>query len=505
MEQLQNYHFYINLRDDINKNGDTIKELIKFGIKNPRRFNAIKHEIGAVGCTYSQIGCIEYAKKCKWPFVCIFEDDIIFRKKEECKEMINKYINYDYDVLYLGTWVLDNKYKFINKDLIQVNKTWCTHAYIIKSHYYDTILENLYEGVKLRIESDNVIYACDNHYHILQKKDKWYCLYNNYVSQKDGYSSTHNKYINYTEQIFYIPIHYDFLPNVSILTPTGNRDKFLPLMINNIKGFKYPKEKLEWNILDSNDKKLITYQKLFKSKDEIDELEKKLGVKINYKYMEGSLTIGTKRNLLAENSNTDFLINMDDDDIYREDYIDNCIDLLIRHNKNMTGSNDLLIIYPKRNYRIIHLKCMKSHNRFHEGTICYKKSHWLKNKFKETSMGEGLGFGGDDGSVCIENNIYNCGLLLSHDNNTIDKEQFACLETVDYSKIETIGLNKALNILKSIYEKDKDNNLNMVKIEKDLLIKIRNIIDISTQRIHWKIDELYPVGKVINEIDKLIK
>ena len=41
-------------------------------------------------------------------------------------------------------------------------------------------------------------------------------------------------------------------PNVSILTPTWNRTNFLPLMINNITTFNYPKDKLEWVIVDDH-------------------------------------------------------------------------------------------------------------------------------------------------------------------------------------------------------------------------------------------------------------
>ena len=44
-------------------------------------------------------------------------------------------------------------------------------------------------------------------------------------------------------------------PSISILTPTFNRTKWLPLMINNLERLDYPKDKLEWVILDTHDKK----------------------------------------------------------------------------------------------------------------------------------------------------------------------------------------------------------------------------------------------------------
>ena len=53
-------------------------------------------------------------------------------------------------------------------------------------------------------------------------------------------------------------------PKVSILTPTYNRHKFIPLMIDNISRIEYDKTLLEWCILDDGttplfDKKSLEY------------------------------------------------------------------------------------------------------------------------------------------------------------------------------------------------------------------------------------------------------
>ena len=96
MDLIQKYHFYINLKKRKDKNKHSIKELKRFGINSPNRFEAIKHEIGIVGCVKSHIKCIELAKEREYPFVCIFEDDVIFRNIGKCRDMINKYIDYDY-------------------------------------------------------------------------------------------------------------------------------------------------------------------------------------------------------------------------------------------------------------------------------------------------------------------------------------------------------------------------------------------------------------------------
>ena len=71
-----NKHFYINLERRTDRNEDTIKELKKIGIKNPRRFNAIEHEKGIIGCAMSHIACMKEAKRLNWDYVLIFEDDV---------------------------------------------------------------------------------------------------------------------------------------------------------------------------------------------------------------------------------------------------------------------------------------------------------------------------------------------------------------------------------------------------------------------------------------------
>ena len=59
MDLINKYHFYINLKERTEKNINTINELKRFGINSPNRFEAIKHEIGIVGCVKSHIRCIE--------------------------------------------------------------------------------------------------------------------------------------------------------------------------------------------------------------------------------------------------------------------------------------------------------------------------------------------------------------------------------------------------------------------------------------------------------------
>ena len=199
-------HFYINLENRPERNGECITELRKLGIKKPNRFNAITHEIPLVGCARSHIGCLEKAKELGWDYVIIFEDDIKIENKKKCLEKFNKYIKEDFwDVLYLGVWNYVTPKK-IKDDLARVIKGVCFHAYVVKSHYYDTLINNLKEGIELKLKDpNNGKYNNDEYIEILQQKDNWYCITPIYISQRDGWSDNFNEVRNYCERIKYIP------------------------------------------------------------------------------------------------------------------------------------------------------------------------------------------------------------------------------------------------------------------------------------------------------------
>ena len=510
MDSIEKYHFYINLNERIEKNKNTIQELKRFGINKPNRFEAITHEIGIVGCVKSHIKCIEIAKEREYPFVCIFEDDIVFRNIRMCRTMINKYIDTDYDVLYIGCRVLDNKYEFITGELININSAYCNHAYIVKSHYYDTILKNLYQGMNLKIKAgkdahdkrQSEEYNNDVYIGSLQKRDKWYTFYPHFASQKNGYSDNFNTDINFYDEIFKIPIHDKLLPNISILTPTFNRKKFLPLMIYNIYHFTYPKEKIEWNILESNDNSLNNYEKLFNDKSEIIDLEGDLGIKINYEYNDNEMSIGKKRNWLSNSSSYEYLMNMDDDDLYLPSYLNHSIDILMNNNKQITGCLDMLFIYPQKDYQMCFIRCVRDFKLYHEATLCMTKSHWNKYKYDMINKGEGKNIHGNS-NLCGLSDIMKCMICVCWDGNTVNKDIF-----LEYS-IDMNIQGDSLNILKNIFNEYKMETIKeetkKVEIPVELLKNIRNLIEVANTRVNWKIEELLPVGIMIKQIDELLE
>lgn len=198
-------HYYINLKNRPERNAETITELRKIGIKKPNRFEAITHEIPLIGCAMSHIGCLELAKKNKWDYVIIFEDDIKIESKKKLNQNIKQYLNYDYDVLFLGCWNYVPPIK-INNDISKVVKAVCLHAYVVKSHYYDIFIDNLKESIELKLNNNNSNeFNHDEYMGILQQKDNWLTLTPIYITQRDGWSDNFEEIRNYSRVIKNIP------------------------------------------------------------------------------------------------------------------------------------------------------------------------------------------------------------------------------------------------------------------------------------------------------------
>ena len=72
---------FINLEHRKDRLEHVTEELKKMNI-NGERVDAIKKDIGALGCTMSHIKCLEIAKKRDYDYVFICEDDIHFKNPE---------------------------------------------------------------------------------------------------------------------------------------------------------------------------------------------------------------------------------------------------------------------------------------------------------------------------------------------------------------------------------------------------------------------------------------
>jgi glycosyl transferase family 25 len=165
-----------------------------------QRFNAIKLNDGRVGCSMSHLKLLEMAKENNMEYIVIVEDDIMFTKPEQYKELLDGFnsLNLNYDVLLLAG-NLRPPFKKINSNLMQVSKSWTTTGYIVKKHYYDKLIANIREGITKLMSnpSQHHLYAIDSYWQKLQEKDNWFILMPRTITQRPNYSSIEKRFTDY--------------------------------------------------------------------------------------------------------------------------------------------------------------------------------------------------------------------------------------------------------------------------------------------------------------------
>jgi len=194
--------YYINLKSRTDRKMHVEHQLDLIGIRdNVKRFNAIHNVNGRIGCSLSHLKCIQMAKEQNLECVLIIEDDISFLLPDEFVKNVNKFLsnsNNIWDILLLAGNVLP---PFTSNDEVSIRVTHCqtTTGYIVKQHYYDTLISNIKEGVGklMKNPEHHYFFAIDKYWINLQKKHRWMLLVPLIVVQRPDYSDIEKRYTDY--------------------------------------------------------------------------------------------------------------------------------------------------------------------------------------------------------------------------------------------------------------------------------------------------------------------
>jgi hypothetical protein len=163
----------------------------------------------------------------------------------------------------------------------------------------------------------------------------------------------------------------DQLPGVTIVTPTRDRQKFMEICAGAVDSQCYPKDKLEWIVIDDG-------------KDTCEEFIKHIPYARYVLEMAGK-TIAWKRNLGARLAKFPVIIHMDDDDIYPPNSILFRVSMMLRAKKECAFCT-VLPSYDIANYisfvNIPPIRLPQS-MRVSEATMCYTKTFWEEKGFPE--------------------------------------------------------------------------------------------------------------------------
>jgi len=127
-------------------------------------------------------------------------------------------------------------------------------------------------------------------------------------------------------------------PFVSVCTPTFNRRPFIPMIVQCFLNQTYPRERMEWIIIDDGT-------------DKIGDILKTYNIpQIKYIELPKKITLGEKRNMLHKHASGSFIVYMDDDDYYPPERVSHAIEsLLANPNAMVAGSSEMYIYFKHIN------------------------------------------------------------------------------------------------------------------------------------------------------------
>jgi glycosyltransferase involved in cell wall biosynthesis len=202
------------------------------------------------------------------------------------------------------------------------------------------------------------------------------------------------------------------LPFVSCLTPTYERRKFLPYLLDIFRRQTYPVDRRELVILDDSKQS---------NQDLIDDFKKKYPqLQINYKYVSDKLKLGKKRNMLNGMAKGEYIMFMDDDDYYCSDKIKYTITRMLATKSTFSGSSEMYIYFTdtKLIYRFNRL----GQNHSTAGTFCFHRDYLKNHSFQdEADKAEEKLFLDEYKTQQIQIDPYKAILCIAHSANTFDK------------------------------------------------------------------------------------
>jgi len=219
------------------------------------------------------------------------------------------------------------------------------------------------------------------------------------------------------------------IPFVSICTPTFNRRPFFPYLVKCFENQNYPKNSVEWIIVDDGT-------------DCIQDLIDIYSIKfpqIKYYYFKDKMTLGKKRNLMHSFCKGDIIIYMDDDDYYPPERISHAVEMLEKNKNYLIAGSSELHIYFKNQNKIFQFGPYKE-NHSTAASFAFRKELLLQTSYDENaSLAEETQFLKNYTIPMIQLNILKTILVFSHCHNSFNKNKL--LETPNESKLSSSPYN----------------------------------------------------------------
>ena len=203
-------------------------------------------------------------------------------------------------------------------------------------------------------------------------------------------------------------------PFVSVVTPTYNRERFFPSLIACYKAQTYPKDRMEWIVLDDGSEKVGPA---------FLELTKGLP-NIRYISLDEKINIGAKRNRLNDEAKGEIIIAMDDDDYYPPERVAHVVTRFATYPQiELAGCSELYMYFTKQQQIIKLGPYGKTHAT--NGTMAWRHKYTKTHRYDESvTHAEEKSFLDSYKNPLIQLDPFKVMLVISHSENTFNKEIF---------------------------------------------------------------------------------
>jgi len=213
------------------------------------------------------------------------------------------------------------------------------------------------------------------------------------------------------------------LPFVSICTPTFNRRPFISSLIKCFDHQDYPKDRIEWIIIDDGT-------------DKIGDLVKDIPQVKYYSYNK-KLMLGKKRNIMHEKCKGDILVYMDDDDYYPPQRISHAVERLLKDkNALCAGSSEIYIFFKHINEMYQFGPYKSTHST--AGTFAFKRELLKLTRYDDNAaLAEEKHFLKNYTIPFVQLDPIKTILVFSHIHNTFDKRRLLDPINPEFTKKST--------------------------------------------------------------------
>jgi hypothetical protein len=198
-------------------------------------------------------------------------------------------------------------------------------------------------------------------------------------------------------------------PFVTLCTPTFNRRPFIPIMLRCFENQTYPKDKIEWLIVDDGT-------------DKIEDLVSHIP-QIKYFKFDEKMTLGKKRNFLNDKAKGDIIVFIDDDDYYPPERISHAVEVLKANPKALCAGSSAMYIHFKHINKMLQFGPYGP-NHATAATFAFKRELLSQTRFDEkSSVAEEKTFLKEYKIPFVQLDSRKSILVFSHNHNSFDKKQ----------------------------------------------------------------------------------